>query len=335
MKKRIFAFALAMVMTLGLAACGEKTDAPADSNTETPAETPNAPSTAPETNVSSGEKLTIGISVNSTSNEHNQQVFETSIANGEARGHEVISTNAGGVAAQQATDIENLIERGCNVIVIENGEADSLANVVARAKERGIYVISYESGWIDGCDAMFAVNNFSIGAQLYMQSCAKMGFKGNVITLHHNGHPVNRANYYSMKALMEEYTNIHEVNEGYTGWPGATELAYSVVESALMANPDVQAIWASNDLEALGAMQACQATGHTDINIVGYDAEPDVLKVIKEGGQIIATAKTGYEQACETLIEVCEKMCYGEPYNTNYEIECTVITADNVDDFLS
>lgn len=61
MKKRIFAFALAMVMTLGLAACGEKTDTPADSNTETPAETPNAPSTAPETNVSSGEKLTIGI----------------------------------------------------------------------------------------------------------------------------------------------------------------------------------------------------------------------------------------------------------------------------------
>ena len=102
-----------------------------------------------------------------------------------------------------------------------------------------------------------------------------------------------------------------------------------------MANPDVQAIWASNDLEALGAMQACQATGHTDINIIGYDAEPDVLKVIKEGGQIIATAKTGYEHACETLIEVCEKMCYGEPYSTNYEIDCTVITADNVDDFLS
>ena len=102
MKKRILTFAIATVMTLSLAACGGKVE------NDTPT-TPDEPTTATTPDqaakVNSGEKLTIGISVNSTSNEHNQQVFETSIANGEARGHEVISTNAGGVAAQQATDI--------------------------------------------------------------------------------------------------------------------------------------------------------------------------------------------------------------------------------------
>jgi ABC-type sugar transport system substrate-binding protein len=64
----------------------------------------------------------------------------------------VIATNANGAAAQQTTDIENLIEQNCDVIIIANGEAEALINVVARAKERGIYVISYESGWIEGCD---------------------------------------------------------------------------------------------------------------------------------------------------------------------------------------
>ncbi len=55
--------------------------------------------------------------------------------------------------------------------------------------------------------------------------------------MHHNDHPVPRAHYQTMLAILNEYSNIELVNDGYTGFPGTTELAYDITESALIANP--------------------------------------------------------------------------------------------------
>lgn len=278
--KKFFALLVTLAMTVSLAACTSDTET---SQSDPPSDTTQGAQGSSNAEISTEAKtgeLKIGVSINATSNQHNQDVYETLIANAEDRGHEVIATNANGAAAQQTTDIENLIEQNCDVIIIANGEAEALINVVARAKERGIYVISYESGWIEGCDTMFAVNDFASAAELYMKIAAEMGFEGKIITMHHNDHPVPRAHYQTMLAILNEYSNIELVNDGYTGFPGTTELAYDITESALIANPDIKAIWCSFDLEAIGALQACQAMGRDDILIVGYDGEEDVLKML-------------------------------------------------------
>lgn len=330
--KKIFALFLALVLSLGLVACGEGgVDSDVSSDADNAAVS-DGDGQAANTPAKTGA-LKIGVSINATSNQHNLDVYETLIAEGEAAGHEVVAVNANGAAAQQTTDIENLIEQSCDVIIIANGEADALINVVARAKERGIYVISYESGWIQGCDSMFAVNDFASAATLYMKIAAEMGFEGDIVTFHHNDHPVPRAHYQTMLAITNEYTNIHIVNDGYTGYPGTTELAYEIMESALLANPNIKAAWCSFDLEAIGALQACQAAGRDDILIVGYDGEVDVLKNIAEGGQIIATANTQFADACKECIGVAEKLAAGEAVSARYDIACNIITADNISEF--
>ena len=332
--KKFFALLLALTLACSLMACSSDTPAPTQQDTSPSSDQGDADTQTPSPSASpKSGSLTIGLSTNALSNIHGQAIYETTIANGEARGHKVIATNANGGASQQATDIENLIEQGCDVIIIQNGEADALINVVARAKERGIYVISYESGWIDGCDSMFGVNDFACGSDLYMKIAAEMGFEGEIITLHHNDHPVPRSHYLVIEAMLKEYTNIVSVNDGYTGYPATTELAYKIVESALTANPNVKAIWATFDLEAIGAMQACQAMGRDDIMIIGYDGEADVLKTIQEGGQIIATCITGYKEACENVITVAEQLAAGEPVNAHYDIEYIIIDSTNIDEY--
>lgn len=331
--KKFFALLVTLAMTVSLAACTSDTET---SQSDPPSDTTQGAQGSSNAEISTEAKtgeLKIGVSINATSNQHNQDIYETLIANAEDRGHEVIATNANGAAAQQTTDIENLIEQNCDVIIIANGEAEALINVVARAKERGIYVISYESGWIEGCDTMFAVNDFASAAELYMKIAAEMGFEGKIITMHHNDHPVPRAHYQTMLAILNEYSNIELVNDGYTGFPGTTELAYDITESALIANPDIKAIWCSFDLEAIGALQACQAMGRDDILIVGYDGEEDVLKNVAEGGQILATANTGFENACAEAIEVAEMLCAGEDCSAMYPIEYNIIDASNIDEF--
>lgn len=144
--KKFFALLVTLAMTVSLAACTSDTET---SQSDPPSDTTQGAQGSSNAEISTEAKtgeLKIGVSINATSNQHNQDVYETLIANAEDRGHEVIATNANGAAAQQTTDIENLIEQNCDVIIIANGEAEALINVVARAKERGIYVISYESG---------------------------------------------------------------------------------------------------------------------------------------------------------------------------------------------
>ena len=137
--KKFFALLLALTLACSLMACSSDTPAPTQQDTPPSSDQGDADTQTPSPSASpKSGSLTIGLSTNALSNIHGQAIYETTIANGEARGHKVIATNANGGASQQATDIENLIEQGCDVIIIQNGEADALINVVARAKERGI-----------------------------------------------------------------------------------------------------------------------------------------------------------------------------------------------------
>ena len=133
--KKFFALLVTLAMTVSLAACTSDTET---SQSDPPSDTTQGAQGSSNAEISTEAKtgeLKIGVSINATSNQHNQDVYETLIANAEDRGHEVIATNANGAAAQQTTDIENLIEQNCDVIIIANGEAEALINVVARAKE--------------------------------------------------------------------------------------------------------------------------------------------------------------------------------------------------------
>ena len=292
---------------------------------------------AEDNNDSSGtesiEKIKIGISINALSNVHNQKVFEETQAAAKAAGHEVVATNANGMATQQVTDIENLIQQQCEVIIIQNGDTDALTNVVKEAKEKGVYTISMESGWIPGVSAMFALNDFAIASALYPMVAGEMGFEGEIICINHNDHPAIRARRNVQEAVLKEYTGIVNVTTVTSGFPGTVELAYKGVESALQAHPNVKAIWATFDLEAIGAAQACKALGRDDIIIVGVDGEQDALKMIAEGGPIIATVVGDQEWATSEAIKVAEKLVAGEAVQAFYAIPFTIVTAENIDEF--
>lgn len=119
--KKFFALLLTLAMTVSLVACTSDSETQQDDTTaDTTQESQDSSTTETPSETKTGT-LKIGVSINATSNQHNQDVYETLIANAEDRGHEVLATNANGAAAQQTTDIENLIEQDCDVIIIANG----------------------------------------------------------------------------------------------------------------------------------------------------------------------------------------------------------------------
>lgn len=278
--------------------------------------------------------LKIGVSINALSAINNREVFDLQQRKIEEAGHECVAVNANGIAVQQVTGIENLVQQQCDVIIVQNGDTDALTNVVKEAVEKGVHIISVESGWIPGISAMFAKNDFALGATMYMMLAGEMNYEGEIITINHNDHPAIRARRNVQEAILREYPSIRNVNTVTSGYPGTIELAYRGVESALQQNPDVKSIWCTFDLEALGAAQACKAAGKENVTIVGADGEIDVLNMIKNGEYIIATSVADLETTTTKVLEVAEKLAAGETVEKFHEMPYIMITRDNVDYYI-
>jgi len=142
---KVMALALAAVMVLGFAACGNTT--PASDNT----------TTTTTTAASTGVK--IGISMPTKALQRwNQDGGNMQTAFQQA-GYTVdleyadSSTSTGGDSATQINQLENMIASNCNVLVIAAVDGSSLTEVLGTAKTAGITVIAYDR-LIMGTDAV-------------------------------------------------------------------------------------------------------------------------------------------------------------------------------------
>ena len=349
--KRLLAMVLALIMVFSMVGCtSDTTTDDANSENNNSATTPNtndANTTNEDANKDDATEdadkeastttgpLKIGVSTNALANAHNRHMFEGVIAIAKERGHEVVEANANGDAAQQANDVENLVQAGCDVIIIQNGDNFSLKNAVTEALESGVHIISHDTGWIDGIDCMFQLNSIKVQADICMLLAAEVGFSGKIITTGHQDVFALRAGGYMHDAFLQEY-DFEEVAHVQTTFPGTTEVTYNGLDSALTAHPDVVAIFTSQDLEAMGAVQALKEHGLDDkVKCIGVDGEIDTLNDIKAGGPTLCTAIADLDGANQEVVETAEKICAGETVAKYHEVPYDIVTAENVDEFLA
>lgn len=344
MKKRFLAVLLTAAMAVSLAACGTSSEGTGDTSAaealseagESGAiDTTAADEEAAEEAPAQTKTITkIGVSINATSNQNNRDMFEYAQKEIEAAGYECVATNADGVISKQTQDIENLISQGCDAIILINADKDSTTTLVQQAKEAGIIVVTYAGGFIPGNDIHYELNNFKISSDMFMLLAAEMGFEGNIIQCYDPTSGACRMRRNAQDAILKEYPSIKTVNEFVTIYPGTVADTATKAEAALMANPEVDAIWGVEDLVAQGCLQACEALGRDDVIMVGIDGEPDVLKHIYEGAkQIKATAIGDNASAMASCVENIEKFANGEEVAVYQEIPYTVVTPANVADF--
>ena len=117
--------------------------------------------------------------------------------------------------------------------------------------------------------------------------------------------------------------------------------ALSVTQTLLTKHGDkVKGIWAANDDMALGALQALEQAGRTDVAVVGIDAVPDALSAIEDGTMTATVSSDGPWQGgiglamgyCVATGELTMDDIADE--NRAFFAEQFLITDDNVADFL-
>lgn len=109
------------------------------------------------------------------------------------------------------------------------------------------------------------------------------------------------------------------------------DLAQTVMENILTANPDVAAVFASNDLMALGAMEAIKAAKKKVI-VVGFDANPDAAKSILAGEMSASIAQSPYNMG-KFGVENAVKVLKGETISKRIDTGTLLVDKSNADKY--
>lgn len=239
----------------------------------------------------------------------------------ESMGAKVYTQSANGDANTQISQIENMISRGVDVLVIvpENGEV--LGNVLSEAKAEGIKVLAYDRliKFAD-IDLYVSFDNIRVG-EMQAQALLKRKPTGNYFLI--GGSPTdNNAKMFregQMKVLQPaiDSKKIKIVGDQWAmGW--SAEAALNIMENGLTANANkIDAVVASNDSTAGGAVQALAAQGLSGkVVISGQDADLAAVRRIVAGTQTMTVYKP-ISKLAKTSAELAVKLARGEKIDVN------------------
>jgi ribose transport system substrate-binding protein len=267
MKKMYVVIALLLVVAQLLVACGTPTpaptQAPAAAPTTAPAAVPTtAPAEAPTAAPVAGGRFTIGISNPFISSEYRTQMIqELKDVNAEYMAadltNDLVIESADTDVAGQIQQLQNLISKGVDAILVNPGDVNGLNDTLKEACDKGIIVISVDQELSVPC-----VYNVGIDQKEWAKTSAKwlaekLGGKGDIVQIEgFPGHPANVARMDGVAEVLKGYPDIKVLATESGKWDEAT--GQQVMSNFLAAFPNLNGYWTQDGM-AIGAMQALLA----------------------------------------------------------------------------
>lgn len=242
------------------------------------------------------KNVKIGLSIDDLRLERWQKDRDIFVSKAESLGADVFVQSSNSNEQTQIAQIENMISRGVDVLVIIPFNGEVLSNVIREAKRDGIKVLAYDR-LINNADIDFylSFDNEKVGE---MQAKAMLEGKptGNYFLM--GGAPTDNNAKLFRKGQMNilqpkiDSGDIKVVGDQWVdGW--LAENALKIMENGLTANNNkIDVVVASNDSTAGGAIQALEAQGLTGkVLISGQDADLAAVRRIVAGTQTMTVYK--------------------------------------------
>jgi ribose transport system substrate-binding protein len=235
---------------------------------------------------------------------------------------------------KQVGDVKTFIRRGVDAILISPKEAAGLTGVVKEATEAGIPVVVLDRDVNYKDYACFVGgDNKLIGRAAGKVAVDMLGGPGKA-----RGVIYEICGGLASTPGQERRDGFHEVVEKERGvsitggldcdWK--KDRAYSVMQDALKANPQIDLVYAHNDPMAHGAYLAAKAAGREgEIKFIGIDALPDEGVRWVKSGELTATLL--YPTPGEVGLDLAMKILKGEKVEKRVTLPTRVFTKENVD----
>ena len=230
------------------------------------------------------QKTTIGVSLAQDDNPFYIAMLKGIRERAQELGWDVVTVSANEDKAKQISGVQDLIARGVRGVLISPIDAVGVNAAYDAAKAANIPIVSVARGSTSPNQTLHvAMDETQIGRDIAEWTATAIGGEGKVAMLQGpSGVPTFRNLGDGYTQAMAKYPKIQIAFRA--DGPLTRERGVKQAEDALVANPDLRAIYAANDDVALGAMQAVLAADRSGKTIVtGMNGVPPALRAVKDG----------------------------------------------------
>ena len=256
-------------------------------------------------------------------------------------------------AAQQIQVVEDLIAQGVDALCVVPHDPGAMEEVLKKAMEKGIVVITHEASSQQNCDYdLEAFNYDDYGAYIMNTLATAMGGEGKYIcmvgSLTNDSHNMEADG--AIAAQVADYPNMELIDERIVTDDNA-ETAYQKAKEVLKKYPDIKGFVGTSSFDAPGAGRAIEEMGLIGKVFAVGTGMPQTNKELLESGAVSALtlwdpADAGYAMCkLATMVlngeEVGNGTDLGIPGYDDLTMDGKVLTGnayitltiENVDDF--
>lgn len=225
----------------------------------------------------------------------------------------------------QASQVENMLTQGIDVLVLTPVNAAAAQGMVRNATKAGVPVINYNF-LIEKADTVCFLGRDAVEmGEKIAKAAVEAHPKGNyIIAAGDEGTSVARETRQGYMNILKPFLDKGDIklisDQFNKGW--SSETARAQVENALTtANNDVIAVLCGNDGTAYGAIQALQAQdlgGKVWVN--GIDAEPQAQELIRQGLMALSNF-TAFDQMGREAAKAALAVGQGKPVEANATVD--------------
>lgn len=342
MKARIIYLVLVLILGISivLSGCGNSSNkAPqnsVDSNTNKSSTEQNMVDT---TKYKKNGPYKIGFSNISIVNSWRVQMVHELEAEAKRKGVTLYSTDANGDVSKQISDIQDLLTRGIDALLVAPGSPTATNAAMAKALQQGIPVIVFNAE-VDGDNytAFVGTNALEFGYTLGKWLVEQLGGKGNIIILDGMaGNKISEQREQGLRKAMSELPdggkNINVLNTYYADW--AYDKGKQATEQALAAYPNIDGVFSQGGAMTQGAIEAFVAAGRKLVPMTGEDNNGFLKlwkKMIPQGLKSIAASEPTWMGA--VALDEALMALEGKPIPKKYYIPIPTITEKDLDKYV-
>ncbi|WP_241562656.1 substrate-binding domain-containing protein [Streptomyces hoynatensis] len=304
---------------MALAACSVSTTPGGDGNKD------NADNDGP---------VSIGFSLATQQSPFYVQLRDGTEQAAEEAGAELSFADADGDVAKQNNDIQDLITRGVDILLVNPVDPQGVRAGLAAAEAAGVEVVTVDRPVPDGATAQVGRDNEEMGRLVGERVAGELGADGGkIIEIRGDaGGAVARDRGAGFHEALQDAPGVEIVEGPYCNYIRSE--AVTAMQDLIQTNPDVKVVFAQNDDMALGALQVLRENGRDDVLVAGIDGLMEAVNAIDGGDQYLATALNDPIVLAQKAVDTAVALGHGEDVEAEIDAGTALVDDENSADLV-
>jgi ribose transport system substrate-binding protein len=183
---------------------------------------------------------------------------------------------------KQVADIEDMLSKRIDALVILATESGPLTPVARKAKKEGVFIVNVDRGFLEPvADIFLEGDNKAFGRKSAQFMADKLGGKGNIVILTGIPCTVDTDRVTAGREVFARYPDIKILDQQPGFW--SRQKALEAMENMLTKHQKIDAVWAADDDMAMGVIQAIKEKGRDkEIWVFGGAGMKEMVKKVMD-----------------------------------------------------